>query len=214
MDVSKAVDQNYHAQALVGGFLQAWSFVENNLRDAIEAAMDLKGFTADIICANMQLHNKLNLLKTLVDITIFTEADKRSFIKLLEAIGGHATKRNMIAHDTFYHDEESGGVRFSTIKAKGKFDIPKIVWTESDFANEDKMLENYVDQLKILSARLIRDKRIMQVFSKQQETAHKDGIEQLNFLNPHSRSTQGLLNWIIDNAASEKDAQTPQIAEE
>jgi hypothetical protein len=87
--------------ALIGGFLQQWSNMEHTLHLGIAAATKLDPLMNTVICANLTIREKLNILRTLVDISAADEKTKQRFKKMLRDIGEYTPTRNMIAHDYF-----------------------------------------------------------------------------------------------------------------
>jgi hypothetical protein len=101
---------------------------------AISAATKLDPLMNTIICANLTMREKLNILRTLVDTSnIEPNERKTAFKAMLRDIGEYTPSRNMIAHDFFMVGENAPSVGFMPIRAKGKFDTPYVVWREEDF---------------------------------------------------------------------------------
>lgn len=96
----------------------------------MEKAFDLTPTQALIVCKNIQLRDKLNILRTIVSIT---HPQHERFGKMLKAIGDLSLDRNMMAHDVFFADSTGDGVKFLVVRAKGKFAIPPTTWSVADF---------------------------------------------------------------------------------
>lgn len=125
--------------ALVGFFLQYWSGLEATLNQAIEQALDLTMVQGAVVTKNIQLRDKVHILKTLVDLR---GNDTDHLKQVLEDVAQMSGERNMIAHDTFLPDHEGDGVEFVVVKAKGKLAFPKTKWSIADiFAKYAKILE-------------------------------------------------------------------------
>ena len=56
----------------------------------------------------------------------------------------------MMAHEPFRADETETGVEFLTVKAKGKFDLPTVVWSAEKFQTEGATVDRYRDFLNAL----------------------------------------------------------------
>ena len=117
----KDLDPETRAYALVGQFLQARSAMELSLQDAIGAALQIELVKLQIICSNLGFRDKINILRTLVDVSSFSE-DKAQAYSKLGKLSEYAGKRNMIAHAPFHADSTKAGVEFLTVKARGKFE--------------------------------------------------------------------------------------------
>ena len=49
----------------------------------------------------------------------------------------------MIAHAPFGPNSNNTGVEFSTVRAKGNFEIKNVVWTSEQFAQEISVIDGY-----------------------------------------------------------------------
>jgi hypothetical protein len=137
MDDIHSLTPEIRSFALVGMFLQAWAFMEQELRRAIEKGLGLNGLQAAMVCSNMQLRDKINLLKTLVHISLpVFPAEKEKFITALNKVATMSSKRNMLAHDVFGPSDDGKSVAFFVIKAKGKLEFPDTIWSPADFMKE------------------------------------------------------------------------------
>jgi hypothetical protein len=135
--------------ALVGEFLRRWSEMEIAMHQGIAIAMKLDDTMQSILCANVQLRDKLNILRTIVDVSNIDNDAKEKFKKILRDIGEYSPIRNMMAHDNFSSDEKQTGVVFFQVKAKGKFSKETPVWDIDAFLKEYEKIENF--KLQIIS---------------------------------------------------------------
>jgi hypothetical protein len=99
-----------------------------------------------VVCANLSVREKLNILRTMVDISSCGPETKKRFKDLLRDIMDYSPTRNMIAHDYFLPGEDAVGIGFMTTKAKGRFDTPTVMWAASDFAKECRKLEEFQEE--------------------------------------------------------------------
>jgi hypothetical protein len=139
----KGLDPETRCYALVGQFLQVWSAMELALHNAIGAALSIEVVKLKILCANMRFGDKTNILRTLVDVSSFSKDEKDRDKRKLKALSRHSSKRNMIAHSPFHPDPSKTGVEFLTVKAKGDFKTPNIVWSPKQFAHEISLISGY-----------------------------------------------------------------------
>jgi hypothetical protein len=154
MDV-RSLDPDTRAFALVGMFLQYWALMEEALREAMAKALGLQMVQAVIVASNIQLRDKIHILKTAVSITQFPDPEERErFTKLLQQIADSAHKRNMVAHDLFFPPADGDGVRFLVFKAKGKFSMPETIWTTDQFGDEFVEISRWTTELERLKERL------------------------------------------------------------
>jgi hypothetical protein len=140
--------------ALVGEFLRKWSHMEQTIHLAISCATNLDPLMNTIICANLTIREKLNVLRTIVDVSDLTGEDQAQFKSMLRDIGEYTPNRNMIAHDWFLPLSDHCAVGFMPIKAKGRFATPTIIWDKDDFDLEYRKIEAFTEQLLQLTVRL------------------------------------------------------------
>jgi hypothetical protein len=126
---------------LVGKFLQNWAAMEEVMRLAMEKLLQLDEFQAAIIASNIQLWDKINILRTLVSRLPFDEDKIKQFNDVLVKIGKASRNRNMMAHNAFAPSPDGKGVSFSVIKAKGKLEFPDTVWEVAKFDEEYAKVE-------------------------------------------------------------------------
>ena len=108
-----------------------------------------------MVTANISLRDKINLVKTIIHVSIFQNpAEKPAFTKLLDAISTASSKRNMMAHDMFLAGDNGEGVRFFVVKAKGKLDFPDEIWSSERFKSEYENIEGFTEGLQTLVKRL------------------------------------------------------------
>jgi hypothetical protein len=128
--------------------------MEAALHNAIGAALRVETVALRILCANIRFRDKVHILSTLIDVAPYVaQASKEQWRKDLRELADYSAVRNMMAHDPFRSDESGKGVEFLTVKAKGKFYLPEIVWDTEKFKNECGQVARYrkfLDELVIL----------------------------------------------------------------
>ena len=156
------LDPEIRCFALVGRFLHQWSTMEKLIHECIQTAFNLTPVMRDILCANLALQNKVNILRTVIDVT---GIDKPTFNKLMRRIGTYAQRRNTVAHEAFKADDGGKGVEFSAVKAKGEYDATPIIWSTKRFDEECRLLEGIKNRLRELKIQIqenpIRDHTII-----------------------------------------------------
>jgi hypothetical protein len=146
------LDPETRCFALVGQFLHAWSTMEKALHNAIGAALNIEATKLQILVANVRFRDKINILNTLIDIAPFLtrDEDKAPLKKRLRALAEYSGVRNMVAHDPFQPSAPNDGVEFNPIKAKGKFELPNIIWDITKFQEEVAIINSYRDFIEII----------------------------------------------------------------
>jgi hypothetical protein len=141
--------------ALVGTFLQKWSNMEQHLHIGIYCATKLDPLMNTIICSNLTMREKLNVLRTIVDTSDITpENRKAGFKSMLRDIGEFSPTRNMIAHEYFIPGSNNAGIAFMPIKAKGKFDSSVVAWTAAEFQQHFAKIDAFIIELQQLAVAL------------------------------------------------------------
>lgn len=144
------LDPYLRAVALVGQYLQRWSSLESSLNEAIGRAFGLTAVQEAIITRNMQLRDKLNVLKTVIAL-VNNDRDSR-YTKTLTEIGNLlTTERNLLAHESFWDDDKGDGVQFLTVRAKGKLTFPNIRWSIQDFQERYNKLYELRNTVKLIA---------------------------------------------------------------
>lgn len=145
--------QSLRAHALVGSYLQSWAFMEGNLDEAVGIALGLSSLSGAIVCKNIQLRDKIYILKSIIRLND-PQNNYEGDIKALTDISDLAIReRNMIAHNGFGPDEKGDGVRFFVMKAKGKLAFPNVRWSVDDFLDKFANLSRIGKILESISAR-------------------------------------------------------------
>ena len=138
--------------AFVGQFLQMWASIEIGIQYVIGEALEIKPISLSILCANMRFRDKTNIIRTLVDVSdhAFDATQRDHFKKVMRDLGEYSTTRNMIAHDPFLATEDGFGMQFLTVKAKGNYARPEVIWGPNEFREAFKKLHEFSNELEKL----------------------------------------------------------------
>jgi hypothetical protein len=117
----------------VGRFIQRWSYLEAAMNHGIGEFLNCERLLEVIVLANVQARDKINALKTLLHTYAPSDEARTAAASIMNQIGNMNGDRNLVAHNMFWAYDAKGAVEFSTTKAKGKFALPKVVWTPKDF---------------------------------------------------------------------------------
>jgi len=134
-DAFRSLDPDTKALVLVGQYLQNWALMESLLNTCIAKVLRLDTLQGLIVCKNVQLRDKIHILKTASALEIFNRAELQPFTAALNHIANISSDRNMIAHDMFNAAEDGDGVVFSVTKAKGTLALVDTRWKVSDFTD-------------------------------------------------------------------------------
>lgn len=141
-------DRMNEAFRQVGQFMFVWAALEAELNRGLQKILRLDGIDGHIVTANMAVRDKIHVMRTLVNRYGLPHSEwVIAANKTLSAIGDSGVERNLVAHNQFFATE-NGNVVFFVIKAKGKFAIPDVVWTEADFADKNAAMLALRDKLK------------------------------------------------------------------
>jgi len=149
-----ALDHQTRTYALVGSFLQAWSLMEAALNRTIASALSLNFVIEVILCNNIQFHDKINVLKTLVSISPLSETEKVRLDSILGKLGLYSKYRNMIAHAPLVSSETNDGVQFIVIRARGSLKFPAGDWSVARFEEAYQTIGDFADELEALQKNL------------------------------------------------------------
>lgn len=174
------LDPNVRCWALVGRFLQHWALMEAALKNAVAKALGLDLIQEAILTNNLQLRDKIHILRTAVDIaSIHPGTERVRFKKILKDIGEYSPTRNMMAHDVFApHDD---GVKFLIIKAKGSLQFPTTNWGVKEFSEAYDKLMMFTESVEELQSKLL-DARLASAIAKAQARATTEPTNALALL--------------------------------
>jgi hypothetical protein len=114
--------------------------MEQSLHKAIGAALKIEHIQLQILCANIRFRDRIDILRTLIDVSLFSKDEKFIAKKTLKKLGDYSVNRNMIAHTQFLPDPSNRGVQFLTIKAKGTFETKNKIWIPHTFEIANQLL--------------------------------------------------------------------------
>jgi hypothetical protein len=130
--------------------------MELALHAAIGAALKVEPIQMRIVCANIRFRDKIDMLRTLVDVSSLSDEEKHQAKVKLRKLGRQGSRRNMVAHDPFVSDTQSKGVKFLTTQAKGEYGTTDVVWPLLRFQQEQRALQGHADFLDCLEQRFKR----------------------------------------------------------
>ncbi len=199
-DFSK-LDPETRAFAMVGQFLSAFSKMEKALDDAIGAALSITEPSMSVLSLYIPFRDKTYSLATLIYLSDgFSDAEKKVFkTELIRNLGEYSKTRNMVAHSEFEPDESRQGVQFLTIKAKGAFSLPRVVWLDAEIQRELNLISQYETLLGDIEQRL-RNKP-PDVARYWQQSRHDEPMQ--DPLSMPRGPSQSLLAWLSQQACQD-----------
>jgi hypothetical protein len=151
----KSLDPDTCCVALVGTFLQQWSFMEAAISRCISKALALDNLQSAIVSANTQTRDKIQIVRTVLSIVaIHPKEDAARFDKILARILDYMPFRNMIAHDMFVPADKGLGVQFFVTKAKGSLRFPEVIWDIEKFDSEFIKISEFTAAIDELESKL------------------------------------------------------------
>lgn len=155
MEDFRKLEHEMRVLALVGNFLQHWSFVEARLNEVIVKSLGLQDLNGLIVVRNIQLRDKLKIAKTAIHISFIGPQDQAEiYKKLIDKIGDFSLKRNIVAHELFIPSDQCDGVHFLVTKANGKITFPSEHWSTIEFAKYYAQMREFDDAMEVLIERL------------------------------------------------------------
>lgn len=143
--------------ALVGEFLQRWALMESEMNRVIGKALGLNQLQTLIVCRNAQFTAKTHILKTAINYTMLGASSRERYSKIIDAIGAASPTRNMLAHDVFLTSDNTDGVVFHAIKARGELKFPDEDWSVEKFEEWFTKLANWYEEISALGKELAPD---------------------------------------------------------
>lgn len=144
--------------------MSSWASLEFQLNNAVERFLGLKGIHGAILSHNIQIRDKQNIIRTFFDLYCGNDkAWMKSACKVMERIGSCNSDRNTVAHTPFV-PRDNGSVEFLVVKAKGRLDIPTVIWSQDAFDAKEAEMEDLSRELDGLMDECIkrRNARIAQ----------------------------------------------------
>jgi hypothetical protein len=148
------LNRQMRAYALVGSFLQTWSFMEGALNSVIGTALSLKITTEAILCQNIQFRDKIHILRTLISISPLPTVEKKRIDRILNKLAEYSKYRNVIAHNPFGPSQVNDGVQFNVIRARGSLQLPELDWAVAQFEEHYQTIVDFSNELEALEEKL------------------------------------------------------------
>jgi len=145
---------------LVGRFIHHWGFLENALNRSISEFLGSERLISLIVLANIQARDKINALKTLLNTFGPTDDARTKSAAIMSKIGNLNGDRNLIAHTMFWAAKEKGAVEFAVTKAKGRLNLPRTVWRETDFEQRISLMSRAMVEIEPLVKQAVRFQRL------------------------------------------------------
>lgn len=124
-----------------------WAAVEAEMNRTLKALLETGLIESDIVSANMQVRDKIHVIRTIKALYCKTDVDlSKRLGKTLDRVVSLTRKRNVAAHNMFT-ETPSGGVSFFTVKAKGAWSNPDEVWPVEEFERLFKECEEVTEAL-------------------------------------------------------------------
>jgi hypothetical protein len=203
-------DVTTQAQVLVGRFLYHWGTMEFEVNRAIGKVLKLDAAQTWIVARNMQLRDKLNVLRTVTNLEGPT-ADGTLIIKALDDIATLANNsRNLIAHESFYPSRDGAGVEFFRVQARDKFAMPNTVWTPGMFEEKFASLQAIA---AVLRGKFVPPKNALALVNRlaaAMAPAPTAGLVGLTAPHPPGHRIPGLHNY--QPATPQTDSETSEAA--
>ena len=124
---------------------------------AIGKALRLDPLQTLIVCRNVQFTAKTHILKTAIRYTRLGASARDRYGKIIEAISNASHIRNMMAHDVFLPSQDTDGVVFHAVKARGEVKIPDEDWSIEKFTEWHMQLTEWCGQIQQLRKEIAPD---------------------------------------------------------
>ncbi len=136
----RQLSQPMRCWAIVGCYIGHFALLELAVSSALRILLDLDSLATAIFARNMGMIEKVQAVRTPVNIAAPTNA-KATLNDLLKRAKSAAEERNIVAHVPF-GESETGGVQFHAVDAKGTFRATVLEWSlEASIDKIDELRE-------------------------------------------------------------------------
>ena len=104
------LDSETRCFASVGKFLQSWAIMEEEMHEAIAKAFGLEDLQMLVLCKNIQLRDKIHILRAAISLSFLSKARCDEFDAVLVSLADYSPTRNMFADDLFGPTKDGLGV--------------------------------------------------------------------------------------------------------
>lgn len=198
---------HYRAYQLVGRFFNNWALLELRMNEAISKILNLEDRASFIILANVQVRDKIHILRTAFSIL---PEDEPNFVlanKTMNRIARMARRRNLLAHTMFYPMTD-GTVEISRVEAKGQLAFPSTHWSEKDFDTFQDTMLCARDTLGDLTKYSANRAAIIRALMKSPTSEPTSLLQQLVSGDYQSRQAQAPLGSLLGTPSEKTEAQT------
>lgn len=203
----ESLDSQTRCVARVGNFLQHWALMESGLHDTLGKALGLTDLQTVIVCKNVQLRDKIHILRTALSIIALGTSKRETFDKTLREIDEYSHKRNMFAHDLFMPSEDGESVEFVVVKARGSLKFPKTIWGSQEFSEAFSTIQGYIEQLKVIRQAIADNALAIAIAAAQQRHEPMPWLYGLTSVNPLGPLPQE--PHTTGRTTEKKDGETP-----
>ncbi|MEO6012744.1 MAG: hypothetical protein ABIQ30_04050 [Devosia sp.] len=121
--------QPMRAWAIVGCYVGYFALLETTIARTLAQLLDLDSLAGAIVARNMGMVEKIQAVRTIVNIGIHRVEEKARIDDLLKRAKKAAEERNIVAHVPFGESTVSNGVEFHTVDARGTFRSSVMDWS-------------------------------------------------------------------------------------
>jgi hypothetical protein len=213
----RSMQPELRAIALVGHYFQVFAHMEAEVDEAIAKILSMTNQQKYVLSSNMQFHNKIHTLSTLLDLSYLGSIDKRRYVKILNKMLGFASNdRNKFAHVRFFASPTSDGVQFFVVQAKGSLQELDLDWDVTRFEQAYAALDSCREAIMEIKQRI---DRINSAFASILSSAEANllptsGFLGLGFQGLPSPPPQAEHTSATTSANPETDSQTPPYRQE
>ena len=193
---------------MVGRFLRQYSLLESAINDCIAAGLRLDSQQAAIVTANIQMRDKIHVIKSLVAESVMEPDKAEAAIKTINQFAEFSLLRNMMAHNFFWTTDSGDGVSFSLVKAKGKVKFPTTTWSVEEFEKQDTENLRFITFFEKLKDQLTHADLVRALMRAQSYTSSNPWLSGQETPNPPLPLAQGLLNTPLPEASPQTNDQS------
>lgn len=115
--------------AMIGCYMGFFAMLENTLAQRLGLVLGADVVLTAIVGRNMGAIEKVRAVRTVVNLAVRSDEDRKWLDAMLKRAEKAAEQRNIVAHTPFGASSESDGIGFYAVEAKSKFRVPSIDWS-------------------------------------------------------------------------------------
>lgn len=164
------LDPDTRAFTLVDAYMGHFALLEQGIDTALGEVIGLAGARRAIVARNMGFDDKIKTLRTLVDLFVLVDTEKKRFDDLAKSARKCGETRNIVAHTPFRRSSKSDGVEFFPISATSKLTFVDMDWSVDEFLKQIDNIQAIDNGLRAVDRQMLLQ-RVAEALMRTSEAA-------------------------------------------